>query len=107
MFCFTNYPENRRMIRIMPSVHNTTTVINYCADNSELNSFLQAYDVWGSSGCFKPSEYPCDNHQEVWFEMSKEFYELSKTVTMQRAFKHFGVRVMYYNDEKSHWELLW
>lgn len=99
-----NYQEARRMIRIMPSVHNTTTVINYSADNCELNSFLCAYDIWGSNGCFKLSDD--NNHQEVWFEMSKEFYELSRTETMQRAFKHFGVRVMYYNKEKNCWELI-
>lgn len=96
------YPKERRIIHIMPSVHNTTTVINYAADNCELNGFLWAFDIWGCNGHFEVSDD--QNYQEVWFEMSKEFLDISKTETMQRAFKNFGVRIMYYNKEKNCFE---
>lgn len=91
----SNYPECRRYIRIFPSVHNTTLVVNYMADNNYINGFLTAFDIFSNyGGNFKLSDD--GNHAEVWFEMDKEFYELSKTETMQNVFKKkFGVEVVY------------
>lgn len=87
----TNYPESRRYILILKSAHGTTDVVNYMADNNYLNTFLSTFDVWGSGGHHKSSDDK--NYCEVWFEMSKEFYDMVKTETMQQAFKRFGVRV--------------
>lgn len=87
------YPESRMVVDVLKSVHNTTTIINYAADYNELNSFLSTFDIWGSRGHFKMSEDK--NHQEVWFEATKEFYSISQTDTMRRVFKKFGVKIRH------------
>lgn len=89
----TNYPEERRFVRIVPSVNGTTTIINYEADNNHLNTFLCAFDIWNSGGEHKISEDK--NYSEVWFEASNEFYKLAKTEIMLSAFNKFGVRVVF------------
>ena len=89
----TTYPECRHRILIFPSNHGTTNIINYMADNNNLNTFLSVFDIFDDGGNHKISDD--NNHVEVWFEASEEFYEMSKTESMQRAFKHFGVKVEY------------
>lgn len=89
----TSYPENRRYILIFLSPNGTTHVVNYMADNNYLNTFLSVFDIWGSGGQHKLSDD--NNHAEVWFEMSKEFYKLVKTETMQHALKRFGVEIKF------------
>ena len=52
----SDYPENRQVVRIFPSVHGGTHVINYAGDNKALNNFLSAFDIWSGSGHFKWSD---------------------------------------------------
>ena len=98
-FNSTKYPEDRRKVLIFPSEHGTTHVVNYAADNCYLNSFLTAFEITTLNGHFKLS---ADNkHSEVWFETSKEFYELSQTETIRNAIEKFGVRVEHERLQKD------
>lgn len=85
--------EKRGFIYVYPSVHNTTTVINYDAANNSLNSFLRLFDIWKSNGEFKMSED--NNHQEVWFECSKSFIDLCKNKDFVEALDRLGVKVVF------------
>lgn len=87
----SRYPEDRKRILIFKSVHNTTNVVNYMADNNNLNTFLSVFDIFGRGGNHKISDDR--NHSEVWFEADEEFYDIIKTETMQNALKKFGVRI--------------
>lgn len=84
---------NRNYVYAFPSVHGTCNVVNYRADNNAVNEFLCHFDLWGSHGNFKISID--NNHQEVWFECSKEFYEMLHTETMKMAFKRMGVELVF------------
>ena len=90
---------NLNYVYIFPSVHNTVNVVNYAADNNLVNTFLWHFDVWGSTGHFKINDKisndPYKQALAVWFECSKEFMELCKTETMQKAFKQMGVEVVF------------
>lgn len=59
----------------------------------DVNTFISYFDVWGSYGRFKMCEDR--NHQEVWFECSKEFFEMLHTDTMKWAFKRMGVELVF------------
>lgn len=88
---------NRKFIFVCHSVHNTTSVINYDAGNSALNTFLWHFDIWNSNGHFAL----CSDgeHQKVSFECSKEFYDLVKTEDFQMVFRRMGVIVTFdYSD---------
>lgn len=84
---------NRKFVYVFTSVNGTTNVINYEATNSAVNDFLALFDIWGSHGQFKLSNDR--NHQEVWFECSKEFYSLLKRKDVIKAFKRMGVVVVF------------
>ena len=84
---------NRNYVYASPSVHGTCNIVNYKAEANDINSFLSIFDVWRSHGHFKMSED--NNHQEVWFECSKEFFEMLHTNTMQQAFKRMGVELVF------------
>lgn len=90
---------NLNYVYVFPSVHNTTNVVNYAACNNAVNTFLCHFDVWGSNGKFKLNENshsdPYKQTPEVWFECSKEFFELCKSETMQKAFKQMGVEIVF------------
>lgn len=84
---------NRNYVYAFLSCNGTCFVVNYRADFLDVNTFLSCFDVWHSRGHFKMSED--NNHQEVWFECSKEFFEMLHTETMQRAFKRMGVDLVF------------
>ena len=88
---FSRYPEDRKRILIFKSAHNTTNVVNYMADNNNLNTFLSVFDISDCGGNHKISDDK--NHSEVWFEADEEFYDIIKTESMQRALKRFGVKI--------------
>lgn len=88
----------RNYVYIFPSVHNTTCVVNYDWNNSQVNNFLSLFDIWGSHGQrkahFQESNYESQVDYEVWFECSKEFTDLATTPDMVRAFKRMNVNVV-------------
>ncbi|MBR1453850.1 MAG: hypothetical protein IJ593_04325 [Lachnospiraceae bacterium] len=83
--------HNRNKIFVTHSVHNTTTVINYAADNAELNSFLSRFSVWGPSIEFKVCSD--GNHQKAEIEGTKELYDMIQSETFEHIFRQFGVKV--------------
>lgn len=83
---------NRNYVYAFPSVRETCNVVNYSGD-STVNTFLWQFDVWRSHVLFKLCED--HNQQEVWFECSKEFFEMLHTDTMKRAFKSMGVELVF------------
>ena len=82
--------EDRRFVYAFVNPHNTVSVVNYDATNSDVKSFLSLFDIWHSQGEYKMSID--DNHQEVWFECSKEFLKLAEFPTFKEAFLRMGVR---------------
>lgn len=84
---------NRNYVYASPSVHGTCNVVNYRADFMDVNTFISNFDIWESYGRFKPSND--NNHREVWFECSNEFFEMLHTDTMKRAFNHMGVELVF------------
>lgn len=85
--------DDRNIVVIYPSVHNTTRVINYDAGNSAVNTFLWHFDIWGSNGHFVRCSD--DKHCSVEFECSSEFYQLAQTEDFQRAFKHMKTNISF------------
>ncbi len=86
--------KDRKFLYITPRTGNTYSAVNYYATNCELNSFLNLFDIWGSHGEHKISED--ENHQEVWFEVDEEFYQLAKhSRTFQRAIEKLGVTIVF------------
>lgn len=84
---------NRNCVYTFPSVHNTCNVVVYCFEshiNPELISFIQKFDVWKSYGNYK-REKPIS----VWFECSKEFFEILHTDTMKQAFNRMGFKLIF------------
>lgn len=84
---------NRKYVYAFLSHNGTCNVVNYDAENCYVNSFLRNFDAWGSHGCFKISED--NNFQEVWFEGSKELFNLLHTETFRLAFKHMKVEIVF------------
>lgn len=84
--------ENRKFVYMVQCLDDTTAVYNLDAPNTEVNSFLWLFDVWGCNGHF--SLCSDERHQVVRFECSKEFYDLVETEDFKRIFKRFGVEVV-------------
>ena len=61
---------NLNYVYVFPSVHNTTNVVNYAADNSAVNTFLSYFDVWGTNGHFKINE------NKLWILMYDDMWIL-------------------------------
>ncbi len=91
--------NNLKYVYVFPSVHNTVNAVNYDAGNCAVNTFLSHFDVWGGNGQTKfnaaSHSDPYKQKPEMWFECSKEFFELCKMETMQKAFKHMGVEIVF------------
>ena len=85
--------ENRKYVYAYMNVHGMVTVINFDATNNEVNSFLSKFDGWGSKGSFKIATDR--NHQEVWFECFKEFWDMLHTEMFKFAFKRMGVELVF------------
>lgn len=86
---------DRKFLYIFPHAAETYCVVNYDADNIILNTFLAMFDVWHSKGQMKVSQDSC-RHNEVWFEVDKEFFQLAKTSrTFQRAIERTGVKIVF------------
>ena len=86
---------DRKFLYIFPHAAETYCVVNYDADNVVLNTFLAMFDVWRSKGQMKVSQDSC-RHNEVWFEVDKEFFQLAKTSrTFQRAIERTGVKIVF------------
>ncbi len=84
--------NNRNFVYVTPSVHGTTTVINY-SGISGVNTFLHNFDIWDSWG----HQVLCsdNNHSKFEFECSKEFYTFCSTMDFKRAFASMGVKVVF------------
>ena len=86
---------DRKFLYIFPHAAETYCVVNYDADNIALNTFMALFDVWHSKGQMKVSQDSC-RHNEVWFEVDKEFFQLAKTSrTFQRAIERTGVKIVF------------
>lgn len=84
---------DRKFLYLFPHTSETYCAVNYDAVNSELNSFLSLFDVWGNkNGHHKVSED--GDHQEIWFEVDEEFYKLAmENKTFRRAIERLGVKI--------------
>lgn len=85
--------ENRKYVYAFKNVHGMITVINFDATNNEVNSFLGKFDGWGGHGEYKISTDR--NHQEVWFECPKEFFDMLQTELFKKAFERMGVELVF------------
>lgn len=87
--------NDRKYLYIFPQPDNNYWAVNYDAINCELNSFVSLFDINGKhNGQHKISED--ENHQEVWFEVDAEFYQLAKySDTFQRAIERLGVKIVF------------
>lgn len=102
--------KNRKFLYLFPNANGNYFAVNYDAINSQLNSFLTLFDVWGNkSGQHKLSED--GKRQEVWFEVDKEFFKLAtETMTFNRAFKNLGIKVVTeypFSKEEDKWSEDW
>ena len=89
--------SNRKVVFICRTGHNTTAVWNFDGPNVELNSFLHCFDIWGSRG--HNMECSDGNHVKVFFECSREFFDMAMTDDFVQAFRRLGVEVTYaYED---------
>lgn len=92
----TNNFENNidiNSVVMFPSVHGSVNVVMYNINNTELRNFLSLFDVWGSKGNVKKSIYNSID-KEIWFEMSREFYEIIDTYPMRLAFSRLNVSLV-------------
>lgn len=87
-----NYYEDRKYLYMVQSLDGTTAVYNLDPSNTDVNSFLWHFDVWGCNGHF--SLCSGEQHQMVKFDCSKEFYDLVETRDFKVAFKRMGVEVV-------------
>lgn len=94
--CAEDSYNDRRFLYIFPRPNGSTyNAVNYHAINSGLNSFLTLFDVWNCGGGLHKSSED-DNHQEVWFEVDEEFYQLTKnSETFRRAIEKLGVEIVF------------
>lgn len=75
-------------------MHGLVTVINYAATNNFVNTFLCAFDAWGSGGERKIASD--NNHIEVWFELPAEMWDMLQTSTFAKAFERLGVDLVFH-----------
>lgn len=85
--------ENRKCVYAFKNVHGMTSVVNYDAQNTEVNSFISKFDGWGSNGEFKTSIN--GDHKEVWFECFKEFWDILHSEVFETAFDRMGVKLVF------------
>ena len=85
--------ENRKYVYAFRNCHGATSIVNYDAVNSNLNTFLAMFDVWASRGEFKLSADK--NHQEVWFECLPEMLSMLNTLPFKAAFERMGVKLVF------------
>lgn len=83
---------NKNTVVLYPSAHNTTYVVMYDTANTELRNFLSLFDIWGSKGEIKKSNYDNINN-EIWFELN----DIIDTTSMHLALNRLGVNVIYDN----------
>ena len=84
---------NNKYVYAFVNVHNSVSIVNYDAENIEVNLFLEKFDVWKSKGLFKLSE---DTHfQEVWFECRKDIWEMLHNPIFKTAFELMGVKLTF------------
>lgn len=86
--------EGRKYLYLFPQPDNNYWAVNYHAINSELNSLLALFSISGKrTGKSKLSED--DNHSEVWFEVSDDFYQLAtNNTTFRTAIERLGVEIV-------------
>lgn len=85
---------NRNYVYVFPSAYGTCNVVNY-SGNCHVNTFLSYFDIWGNNGQMKFHNGDPHTWGDFWFECGAEFYDLSKTDTMQRAFDRMGVKLVF------------
>lgn len=88
--------KDRKFLYIFPTPHGTYNAVNYDAINNELNTFLRNFELWGSNGGTSKSCADNPKLQEIWFEVSSDFYQLLEVNSeMIKAIGRMGVQVVY------------
>lgn len=85
--------ENRKFVYAFRNCHGATSIVNYDAANSNVNTFLSLFDIWRSNGEFKLSAD--GNHQEVWFELPHGMLTMLDTLSFESAFERMGVKLVF------------
>lgn len=83
---------DRNIVYAFPTPYGTVNVVNY-SGSSEVNSFLNKFDIWGSRGHQKLCSD--ENHSAFWFECSKNFFAMLHTKEFENAFKRMGVKLTF------------
>ena len=84
---------NNKFVYAFKNVHGAISVVNYDADNTEVNSFLAKFDVWRSKGERKTSR----DHEgfEVWFEMTPDMWDVLQTRSFKAAFERMDTKLVF------------
>ena len=86
--------KGREYLYLFPTHHGTYNAVNYNAMNAELNSFLKLFVVNAAGGYHRLSKDNM-NLQEVWFEVSTEFFEQAvSNGPINTALKRLKTRVV-------------
>ena len=85
---------DKKVVYVMPpSPCYGTRVVNYDADNQELNRFLGMFHIWGRCSGERKTSSDRIGGEEVWFEMDGSFYDTIQTRPFLLALERFGVRL--------------
>lgn len=85
--------DNRKFVYAFKNVRGAINIVNYDADNTELNSFLAKFDVWRSKGERKNS---FDNkYKEVWFEFFIDLWDTLQTRSFKAAMERMGATLVF------------
>jgi hypothetical protein len=85
--------RDRKYLYLFPQLECDYWAVNYYAVCTELNSLLKLFSINGKSGKHKLSED--NNHSEVWFEVSDDFYYLAtESSTFRAAIERLGVTIV-------------
>lgn len=83
---------DKQTVRIYIGVHGTTTVEIYNPKNNDVNSFFDAFDVWGRG---QMKSYDADTKAYFLCECDKDFYEIAKKQPFRTAFKKLNLDVNF------------
>ena len=89
--------ENRRFVYAFNTPQNTVSIVNYDAGHYILNNFLSMFDL-NENPCLNKGERKVSdngNYLEVWFECSKDMWDILHTETFRRALKRMGVELVF------------
>ena len=83
----TNY------VLVQKSPHNTIWVMNYAPLNTQVNSFLSVFDIWGSAGIY--SHASNNEPMCVRFECPGNMLPMFETDVFRNAFNRMGVTLTF------------